>query len=365
MKKQILFLLTLLFIGSGAVYAQGHRQHDPQKMADRMSEHMKSELDLSDTQYEQVKTINLKYARKMVELHQGNEGEHPDREAMKTLMGEKEKELSEVLSEEQMEDFREMRKSHMNKMRERRHGASGDMGTKRKDMRAAVRPFVLEERKKFEALLSESEKMEIAKAREEFKTHQGEFKHRSGHDENHEKDANMEQRREQHQALMEKLKPIRDIADNHEEDLNAAFERIKAHKQEVKNEMLTGENKSKECHDEYAMEHKMKRMKIRFLLMDPHETVRNENDVSFMAKVYPNPSTVENNVSLTLEDESYVRIDLMNRHGQLIRTVVDQEVQSGVQNFSVNISELSNNEYYFYRITVNDEIINKKFIVIK
>lgn len=111
--KKLFIAVFALFIGITA-YAQ-NQGGTPQDKAQRLTDRMKTELNLTDDQYKQVYDINLQMATSMDEIEKGN---HEARQAVKA---EYEKQLATVLNEEQMEKAKEMHKQRKGKMKGR-HG---------------------------------------------------------------------------------------------------------------------------------------------------------------------------------------------------------------------------------------------------
>lgn len=119
----ILFLLCVFAVPSGSgsqfdspVYKkitvlqppQGDRpQRTLEERAKRESEWMKTSLELTESQLLQIDTINLKYAKKQMELRNQMQGQ--DREAIITkrreLQTQKNEELKIILTEDQMKKY--------------------------------------------------------------------------------------------------------------------------------------------------------------------------------------------------------------------------------------------------------------------
>ncbi len=112
MKKMIIAAFALL-IGTTAFSQQ--KGGTPEEKAQRLTDRMKTELNLTDAQYKQVYDINLKMANNMEEIDKGNH------EARQNVKAEYEKQLATVLDEEQMEKAKEMRNQRKGKMKGR-HG---------------------------------------------------------------------------------------------------------------------------------------------------------------------------------------------------------------------------------------------------
>jgi hypothetical protein len=85
---------------------------------------MRTELALTDAQYEEIKPINEAFVYNLMELR-GSE----DREAMKDARDEYMDQLEGILTEEQMDRFKEMQKEHRHKMKGRKgEGKRQDRG---------------------------------------------------------------------------------------------------------------------------------------------------------------------------------------------------------------------------------------------
>ena len=98
MKKLILATMILLFT---VAHAQ-NKYETPEQKAQRMNEHMKTELSLTDAQYKAVQPINLDFAKRKAEVEKGNH------EAHVALKSDYEKQMATILTPEQMEKFKAM-----------------------------------------------------------------------------------------------------------------------------------------------------------------------------------------------------------------------------------------------------------------
>ena len=117
-------LMTL----SIAIFAQ-RRQRDPQAFANRQADTMKQVLMLTDAQYATIKNINEKYVNKFSELRKDSlAGKDQKRNEARTLIQEKDRELSAVLTPDQQEKW----KTHLAEVR-----AKGDANHDRLKERSA------------------------------------------------------------------------------------------------------------------------------------------------------------------------------------------------------------------------------------
>ena len=113
--KQFKWLAAFMFIAAFA-FAQHHGKGDPQERLERMNEHMKTELELTDAQYEDVKKINEEMVYAMAELKGSG-----DRDAAREVRDQYRDKLKAVLTEDQMKKAKELfekRKKHRGKKHE-------------------------------------------------------------------------------------------------------------------------------------------------------------------------------------------------------------------------------------------------------
>lgn len=114
-------LIATLFLGiAGAVSAQkDSTAHSPEARAKTLTDKMKTELSLSDEQTSKVYDINLKYAQKNQESLKGEGSKMEKAKAVKGDNKDKNKELKEVLTEEQFEKYKDLQQEKRATMREK------------------------------------------------------------------------------------------------------------------------------------------------------------------------------------------------------------------------------------------------------
>ncbi|MDR3262313.1 MAG: DUF4890 domain-containing protein, partial [Tannerella sp.] len=123
--KFVLFIVfslacTPLFAQAPQGSRGGGRSFSPEEMAQRTTEWMTKELNLTSDQTTPVDSINLLYARAQQILFQSSEGERDKiREAMDALNQEKEKALAKVLTEAQLELYKKRVSEMANRRRQR------------------------------------------------------------------------------------------------------------------------------------------------------------------------------------------------------------------------------------------------------
>lgn len=119
MKKTLLSLL--LFIATFASYqplmAQANKVKKEAKMmtmssderATKMTDWMKTNLNLTDDQVSKVSAINMKYAKQNQQIYNGTNSKEKKMEMMKTNEAAKEKEIKSVLNDEQFKTYKQKR----------------------------------------------------------------------------------------------------------------------------------------------------------------------------------------------------------------------------------------------------------------
>ncbi|WP_454803894.1 T9SS type A sorting domain-containing protein [Mucilaginibacter phyllosphaerae] len=81
-------------------------------------------------------------------------------------------------------------------------------------------------------------------------------------------------------------------------------------------------------------------------------------------QVYPIPVTDVINVKYTLTRNAFVNVKVMDVLGNEVLTLVSQRVEFGDQSVSYNISNKLARGFYFLRVTVGNESVNKRIPVV-
>ena len=82
-------------------------------------------------------------------------------------------------------------------------------------------------------------------------------------------------------------------------------------------------------------------------------------------QVYPNPVTDQViNIKYTVSRNAYVNVNVMDVLGNNVLTLFSQRVEFGDQNFTYNISNKLSRGFYFVRIVVGTESVNKRISVL-
>lgn len=124
MKK--IYLLAFVLLTTTFAFAQrpeggqgqgGRRQFSAEEIAQRNTDWMKKDLNLTDDQVAPVDSINLVYAKAQVALMQSASGDRESmRTAMQDLMAKKGEALSSVLTKEQMDLYKQRMSERGNRM---------------------------------------------------------------------------------------------------------------------------------------------------------------------------------------------------------------------------------------------------------
>ncbi len=97
------------------------------------------------------------------------------------------------------------------------------------------------------------------------------------------------------------------------------------------------------------------------------ETTKVDSQLSHTASVFPNPVVDNLNVSIELNDDvNELMADLYDTQGRLVKSTLINEsnLSKGTVRYSIGMSDYDKGVYYL-RITMDDQEINKKLIVIK
>jgi endoglucanase Acf2 len=79
---------------------------------------------------------------------------------------------------------------------------------------------------------------------------------------------------------------------------------------------------------------------------------------------YPNPFNPNTNIQFDLPTNGYTVLKVYNSVGQLVQTLVDQNLQAGRHNYNFNANQLASG-IYFCRIEFGSQIITNKMILLK
>lgn len=119
--KKVMFAMLIVAGSLASVVSFGQDgKGDPAMRAKKLSEKLKTELSLTDSQYVKVYDINLNYGTKMQDLRKA-EGERQSKMTeMKSLNKGKNEELKTVFTDAQWTKYKEWQKTRRHEMKDRR-----------------------------------------------------------------------------------------------------------------------------------------------------------------------------------------------------------------------------------------------------
>lgn len=79
---------------------------------------------------------------------------------------------------------------------------------------------------------------------------------------------------------------------------------------------------------------------------------------------YPNPFNPETNIEFSIAKTNFTSLIVYNSIGQVVSTLVNQELKPGVYKYNFNASGLPSGSYY-YRLTAGDFVKTNKMILVK
>ena len=87
--------------------------------------------------------------------------------------------------------------------------------------------------------------------------------------------------------------------------------------------------------------------------------ILNANDIA----IYPNPSNTTNTISVNVEKDADITIDVIGITGRKIKTIFDGRIKSGNTNLSWNVTNLSSGIYYIRTYIGKANVVTKKLII--
>ena len=112
--KKLLFVIVCLFVVLATVSAQQREMPTPEESAKRMTESMKTELNLSAAQVAPVDSINLVFAKAQAKLFEKANGDFASiREDMQKLNALRIEAYEKFLTDEQLQAYKKMMEERM------------------------------------------------------------------------------------------------------------------------------------------------------------------------------------------------------------------------------------------------------------
>lgn len=384
LQKIIRLALIVLAVGSLTIASaqpgpRGKRGPRGQQMD---VEKLKTELQLTDQQVQQIEALTSEQRSQMKQLRD-TDFENPEarREAMKALQGDYRDGMADILTAEQQAKMKSLREGQKVKKEERaaqfkqqRKATRSDISTYREEN---VIPVLKVQRAKLESKISAEDKTVIAELRAQHAQRPKRLERPSIEEQKAAK-AEFEAKKGERQAHKEQIKAL---LKTYETDIDALYEEIQPQMEEWKTEMkgIAAENRpdgnQKRKHNKELKEGKKKgkgghkgRMgergekrgatllsKVAFLLLDPNApatTTINATQAVTEIKVFPNPTFNQSTLSYSVKEAGHLRIELHNESGRLMEVLFEGTKDTGEYQLDVDMSKLRNGVYYY---TVMDQ----------
>lgn len=399
-----------------AQHSPHHRGHHAKKGQETLIDMVKKDLDLTESQEEQLQNLKTELKKERRDLHmEMKESGELDREKMRQkMMAQKEAHFQKVMNilDVEQQAILKAKKEEFNKVKEAR---KADRGENRAEHRAArekmhkelkaykdenIVPKLQTQRAKLEAIMSAEDKETIARLRPVFAQQRQKMEQRfEGRKELKERPTPemREKMKAERMANKEAMKPhfetLKSLVEKYETDID------KLHK-EIEGQHLVWEKDMKDIHEKYKpqelkegthprMEHKgvrphpgnrgermsrekgektahLDKRKVHFLLMEPsgsQSSLLSQNALTEVA-IFPNPATAMNTINYEVKQAGQVRIELKNDAGKTLRVLSDSFKEVGKFTVEVDLAELRDGVYY-YTITDGNGVISKKVVVSK
>lgn len=403
--KNVKFIIALFvaILFSIPTFAQHHERHG------HGMKHMMSELNLTDAQKEQMKTLRETYRQKADVLRSQDSDHTAKREQLKQLRQEQEAAFKNILTNEQIAkmdamkaDRKAKKEAFKGKMKNvDKEGMKEEMKAYKKEN---IAPVLLQQRKKLESAISSADKTQINELRATLKAAKQEMKaKKDAHREKGERPTKAE--REQWKAMKDKYRPqhekAKTLVDKYDAQITALFSEIESERNEWKEDMKDikdkyfgdlaeefGEHprgkkwgkkrggdrdarkgkrhhhKGEEAHHR-GRHHKGDKEKIAFLLMDVEKSEKRAARKGRKAnaiKVFPNPSATTNSLEYSVKEAGNVKIELHDKSGNIVKEIISEYKTPGTYTETIDLSELRD-IVYFYVITDKNGVRSKKFMV--
>lgn len=372
MKYILIVMVTILGFQTSAISQRGEGSKKGK------IEHLKSALELSDAQAEELKTV--------FETLKENT-ETTSREEKKTAMDEA---IAEIFTEEQLAKYEDLRLDKKNFNRKGSRAGNKKGKSKRglaKDEETINR--LQEMRVELDESISADDKLLIAELRQKFadqkeneKSKRGSFKGLS----EDEKKAFRETRKVEREAMKADVKQLKTLAEAYESEISSLFEEnqsfFEEKKAEQKEEWKAKKEEWKKAKNEYKGNKEKSSVKDRerseskadkggrgkhrsgrgghlskgekFLLIDPNveseglkELSREINTIS----ASPNPAATMTNVTYEVKNAGQIRVEIRDESGRVYEVIANEALEAGTYTRAIETSRYQDKTYY---ISISD-----------
>ena len=378
MKNVLKISLLLSFLMAVNVGFAQEASRSEQK-AKKLTEGMHRQLNLTEDQQAKVMEINLNYTLKKQKLRQDqNEEKEVQQALIKSLKVDRVTALKEVLSEEQfqkMKEHMEQRSMHpgpgpMRKGRERPDFEA------RKKLHQEMKAYLEEE--VYPVLKVQRNKLDLKrreqKAIEELKELKAEIiklrKNMQKEKKSGEKIS--AESRELMQALLKKrgdlMKTVYTIAADNDDEIQELFNEISSEREVWKEDIIHILSEHKTRYNSEKADKLIARLQkvspVAFLLMEfnADEAINAANRQARETQVYPNPAKDVSTIQYEVREAGPVRIEVLNKDGQLIKKVLDETQNKGKYTLTIDLAGMRNS-FYYYVITDAEGSSTHRFLI--
>ncbi len=356
-------------------------------------EKLKTALELSDEQWEQLQPILEEQHTKMKALRdQDFESREERKAAMKNIQTETEEAAADILTAEQIAKWGEMKEQRPSRKGNKRKARLSEPERKamKQEMKAYkeknITPVLQAERLEFDKQISKADKKEITRLRvvmqEKKQAHKDKFKAM--------KDSGKRPTKEERQAHRAQMKndpdvqSLKALVEKYREPMTEVYNKLEPKREQWKSdtkeiakkymakseEKATGERKHSRKHGHKGKGmHKKGNRYSAFLLMDPNKpktSAKGEKQGKSAVgkfKVYPNPASDNSTVEYTLKQDSHITLSLRDKEGNTIRVLESGDFAKGDHQFEVPLGDLKNGIYYFSIEDKSGKVKSKKVVV--
>lgn len=339
MRKSYSILLVLALAFVGHLWAQPQNQHrpDPARMAKHMTERLNVVLNLSEQQYQKIEALNLEFAKQIHTKHEAKRSQNPEAHQQRRELGKQiHQELANVLNKEQQEQLAAHHKAKREAMMNEEAPATMRPPTapKQGEKKNKVDHHIERLQQVIKLTSTQIEQMKAIHAKYEPKMEA--MKDEKNHQE-------MKKMHEEHKAKISQV-------------LNEA-QRVKFaqlppppphhhHHRPMPPHGGEGHHPSRERMGGNAR---------------PNDAPRHRQPEM---NIHPNPSQRVNTITYQVETEGKVKIDLLDKEGNFIRTLKEGQHTTGEHQLQVDLNDLQQGNY-LYSIQTPDGRTSQQVLIRK
>ncbi len=364
--------LLVLFVSTSSFAQRPNRMHHKAELA--------TTLELTEEQQAALQELK-KETRSAMQAIRNDESITDKRAAMQELRLEQEAAIEQILTPIQLEKLASLKAEKKEAFQERKSQRKATKEDMKAYKDANIKPELLQQRQVLENQMDQADIATINSIRtamqakkEERKAERKEMNrpedqpqrdriHRSKKGKGHARKGHYF---EDHPEQLEQLKAI---AKKYETELRAIQSNLAAKNEEWKEDLqdIRSQNREESLPENTPTKHpkKEERKVIRFLLMDVNASSENAIqplDNLHQTIAFPNPAMGTQTLEFEVQQAGNVRIDIVDKQGNLIQAVADQYFEAGQQRLSVDTQNLKGYVFY-YRIQDASGVSSTKFLV--